>query len=804
MGTRQASLLVVDDNDLNREMLTRRLQRKGYNVLSAIDGHQALEMLQTNRFDLILLDILMPGISGIEMLRRVRQVHSPTELPIIMATALDDSAQIVEALHLGANDYVTKPLDMPVVLARVQTQLTLKHNVDRIIQLERNLQQQNEELAQTNRWLEQVNNDLGTANRRMKADLMMAAQVQQGLLPRQFPQLPKVRFAGYLQSCTELAGDLLNVVRLDDQVFGVYILDVVGHGAAAAMLAAMVTRAVSRMVPAYVAGGPKPTIMAPVELARQLALEFPWDPETEHYFTILYGVLNLATLEFRFVSAGHPWPLRFKRSGEIETIEAEGMPIGWGESHFKEVLVKLEAGDRMLLYSDGLPEAVNEQRELYGVERIKEVLQLLRGQPLDKALQELRQSVDHWSGGAGHRDDISLVMFDVGEFAATEIDLTSPTRSNPPPPVPVLEREPDTRSMPWQQFETIPGVPTKPLDKAAAVVPPAPPLPPNPPTEVFQARPSDFLPSNTNTRPTVPTSGIPALAAFSFLASPEGPDEIGRLGHYRILRQLGAGGMAYVFEAQDCHLERRVALKVMKPDLAADEDFRQRFLREARAAAALDHDHIITIYQVGEDRGTPYFAMQLLLGESLEDRLRRDGKLAVGEVLRIARQITDGLAAAHEIQLIHRDIKPDNIWLERRAPASAPPRVKLLDFGLVRPTGGDGLTKTGLVMGTPSYMSPEQARGLILDVRADVFSLGSVMYRMCTGLLPFGEGDTMAILTRLAIDDPAPLRQLCPDLPAALPELITRMLAKRREDRPASAGEVLTALAAIEQAVGAK
>jgi serine/threonine protein kinase len=188
------------------------------------------------------------------------------------------------------------------------------------------------------------------------------------------------------------------------------------------------------------------------------------------------------------------------------------------------------------------------------------------------------------------------------------------------------------------------------------------------------------------------------------------------------------------------------------PSLTLSELARQRSLREARAAAALKHDHIVTIYQVGEDHGVPFLTMELLKGESLDHYLSHVGQLAVAEVLHLGRQIALGLRAAHEKGLIHRDIKPSNIWLEgepgesagsptsRGGLARSAVRVKLLDFGLVLSAEKDPaepLTREGVILGTPAYMSPEQARGERVDPRSDLFSLGCVLYRLCTGRLPF-------------------------------------------------------------------
>ena len=280
-----------------------------------------------------------------------------------------------------------------------------------------------------------------------------------------------------------------------------------------------------------------------------------------------------------------------------------------------------------------------------------------------------------------------------------------------------------------------------------------------------------------------------------FLSPPEHPDELGRLGDYRVLKLLGQGGMGAVYLAEDPQLERLVALKVMRPELAAKLDFRQRFLREAKATAKLKDDHIVAIYHVGEHKGLPFLAMEYLQGESLEQWLSRGKNLTVAQLLRVARDITRGLAAAHAKGLIHRDIKPANLWLE--APRG---RVKILDFGLARGDKDDmQLTQKGTILGTPAYMSPEQSRGEPADGRSDLFSLGCILYRLCTGRLPFSEPTLMSTLAALATKDPVPVAEVNPQIPSELAELAMRLLAKPREDRPASAQAVLQELQAIVQ-----
>jgi serine/threonine protein kinase len=281
-------------------------------------------------------------------------------------------------------------------------------------------------------------------------------------------------------------------------------------------------------------------------------------------------------------------------------------------------------------------------------------------------------------------------------------------------------------------------------------------------------------------------------------APPQQPGELGRLGPYAVVRLLGRGGMGAVFAADDPALGRRVALKVMRPEVAAGPEAKARFLREARAAAALQHDHVIPIHHVGEHNGVPFIVMPLLAGESLEDRLRRESPLPAAEVVRVGREAAAGLAAAHAAGLVHRDVKPDNLWLEA-GPGGPGGRVKVLDFGLARVAtgGGGGLTQTGEVLGTPAYMSPEQAHGQPLDGRSDLFSLGCVLYRLATGEPPFRGPTPTAELLAVVGHHPPPPREVRPELPAALSGLIMRLLAKDPDRRPATARAVASALAHI-------
>ncbi len=285
----------------------------------------------------------------------------------------------------------------------------------------------------------------------------------------------------------------------------------------------------------------------------------------------------------------------------------------------------------------------------------------------------------------------------------------------------------------------------------------------------------------------------PGNAPAQLFGPPVASGEVGTLGPYRVVKELGKGGMGAVYLATDTRLNRKLALKVMLPEFAADAAAKERFLREARAVAQITQDNVVTVYEADERDGVPYIAMQFLQGYPLDEFLKKKGSPALHHCVRIAIEAARGLAAAHALGLVHRDIKPANLWLE--APNG---RVKVLDFGLAKPVGTDSeLTKSGAVVGTPAFMSPEQARGLKVDHRTDLFSLGGVLYRLCTGKAPFPGDHVMAVLAAVLTDDPTPVRELNPDVPEPLARLVHQLLAKKPEDRPQSANEVVRSLRAV-------
>lgn len=276
--------------------------------------------------------------------------------------------------------------------------------------------------------------------------------------------------------------------------------------------------------------------------------------------------------------------------------------------------------------------------------------------------------------------------------------------------------------------------------------------------------------------------------AKSLLSPPSHPEMLGRIGRYEVERFIGSGGMGVVFKAYDTELNRPVAVKLLTPYLAENGSARKRFAREARAAAAVVDEHVVAIHNVepGEDpQHPPFLVMKYIAGGSLQQRLDRDGPLDVCEILRIGMQTAKGLAAAHAQGLIHRDVTPSNILLDEGVD-----RALLTDFGLARAEDDACLTRSGFHPGTPHYMSPEQVRGEAIDGRSDLFSLGCVLYAMCVGRPPFRAETSYAVLRRITDDTARPIRELNPNVPDWLEQIVMKLLSKSREDRFDSADDV--------------
>jgi hypothetical protein len=279
---------------------------------------------------------------------------------------------------------------------------------------------------------------------------------------------------------------------------------------------------------------------------------------------------------------------------------------------------------------------------------------------------------------------------------------------------------------------------------------------------------------------------------LKLLGTPNHPEMLGRLGRYDIEKIIGSGGMGVVLKAHDSELNRPIAIKLLAPHLSYVAAARERFAREGRAAAAVVHEHVVAIYNVEADGAQPFLIMQYVPGRSLQARVDDDGPLSVEEILRIGLQAASGLAAAHAQGLVHRDVKPSNILLEDTVE-----RAVLTDFGLARAIDDASLTQTGILAGTPHYMSPEQAMGTEIDARSDLFSLGAVLYFMAAGHPPFRAGGALAVLHRICQEKHRPVWQWNKAIPDELSEIVNRLLEKKPSRRFASADEVRLQLAQL-------
>ncbi|MFO0843942.1 MAG: SpoIIE family protein phosphatase [Gemmataceae bacterium] len=399
MTTEPASLLVVEDNPVTGDLLSRWLRGRGHEVAVCADGKRALELTASNSYDLVLLDVGVPGADGFEVLQAIRVTRPATALPVVMATAHGHSEMVVRALELGANDYVTKPYDPAVLLARVQTQLSIKRLVEQQTRLERSLADRNEALERANR-------QLCEANRRMKADLQAAARIQEALLPPPDTEVPGARLAWAFRPCEHLAGDTLNAFPLGRDHLALYVLDVTGHGVPAALLSVHLSLTLSpaRDLSALVRRGEP---VSPAEVVGSLNSRFAW-ATTERYFTLFYGVLDLRAGRLRYACAGHPGPAHLNGETGCRFLPPSGPPVGVIEHSYQQHALVLAPGDRLYLYSDGLPEAADAAGELYGKDRLAALVGRFRAGPLGDSLAALVADVEAWSGGQP-RDDLSAL-----------------------------------------------------------------------------------------------------------------------------------------------------------------------------------------------------------------------------------------------------------------------------------------------------------------------------------------------------------------------------------------------------------
>ena len=340
----------------------------------------------------------MPEMNGYEVCEKLKADAKLKGIPVIFISALTEQLDKVKAFAIGGVDYLTKPFQMEELHARVETHLKLRR-----LQLE----------------LEEANVRLAKINERMSRDLKAAAKIQETFLPRDLPRVTGMDFAWIYRPCDELAGDGLNVIPLGDGRFGLYVLDVSGHGVASALLSVTLSRLLSPP--------PDPSstliqngdvsdrfdIKPPAEVAAHLNRLFPFDAATEQLTTMVYGILNTSTGEFHYVSAGHPGPVHLGCGALPVILESDGFPIGLANDTYEERSVRLKQGDRLYLYSDGIPEAMNPEGEQFGNDRLLEAIGKTRSESLQASVAFLLEEITRWHGSASPHDDISILAVEV-------------------------------------------------------------------------------------------------------------------------------------------------------------------------------------------------------------------------------------------------------------------------------------------------------------------------------------------------------------------------------------------------------
>jgi sigma-B regulation protein RsbU (phosphoserine phosphatase) len=459
----KTSILVAEDSRIQAKVLEGKLLEAGYEVRVAEDGALALEQARARRPAVIISDIEMPRMNGYEFCRAVKSDAGLRTIPFILLSTLADPQDIIRGLHCGADSYVVKPYDPAFLISRVESLLAtpigeddeprqrlevtlagerfevdagrqqvlnllvstfenaVKKNSE-LLQTNQELTLAKESLAKSNDELSSLNTQLERVNRRMSQDLDAAARVQQSLLPASLPETSRVRFAWKYKPCDELAGDFLNFFELDDKHIAAFVVDVSGHGVASSLLSVAVGRVLTPQVSASsllmqeANGDGAPRILAPVEVARELNRRFQMEEQDGLYFTLVYGILNVETLEFHHVLAGHPRVVRLPRSGSPVVLDSHGMAVGWFDDiDVSDHVSQLEPGDRLYMYSDGVPEAMDAERTQFGEDRMLEVIELGRGEPLDTSVSLLMDAVERWGAAEGLKDDVSILAMEIPE-----------------------------------------------------------------------------------------------------------------------------------------------------------------------------------------------------------------------------------------------------------------------------------------------------------------------------------------------------------------------------------------------------
>jgi phosphoserine phosphatase RsbU/P len=396
----QGKILIVDDNVDIRSLLKRMLPVPRFDVAEAMNGEEALAKTDSFKPDLILLDIIMPGIDGFQVCKNIRDNHDDT--PVIFLSGKSESADKVRGLECGGNDYITKPFDKAEVLARIDNQLKIR-------KLTLELRQANEVLTEKQKILDD--------------DLRAAAGIQQSLLPRHLPDIENLVFGWRFMPSHAIGGDIFNIVRLDEKHVGVYMIDVSGHGAPAALITVSVSQTLKpegNVTKRRKYEPPGYGINSPRKVMELLDREYPIE-RFGRYFTIVYLIVNTITGSLTYSNAAHPLPIVLRKNGEIEILDKGGTIIGLGGLiPFEEGEISLKRGDRIILFTDGILDCQNDRDDFYGPERFSSILESVRHERITDLLDGVVRSITDFCKGRPFQDDISIVVIEYGKHSTTE------------------------------------------------------------------------------------------------------------------------------------------------------------------------------------------------------------------------------------------------------------------------------------------------------------------------------------------------------------------------------------------------
>jgi len=455
-------VVIAEDSRVQARVLQQRLIAAGYDAHVGLDGELALELVKKMKPDIVISDIEMPKMNGYELCSAMKKSPELKRIPVILLSTLNDAEDIIRGLAARADNYITKPYVTNYLIARIEdllsnpigeidevpadtTAVTLggqvyqvsagrQQTLNLLISVFENAVEKNKELHRSNEhlilakeklaaWntqLESLNSQLSELNQRMNRDLNAAAKMQQSLLPNEPLDCPEVSIAWDYTPCEELAGDFLNFAKLDDHTFGLYVVDVSGHGAASALLAVAIGRVLTSVVSAtslLVRIDPftlKRAVTPPTTVVGELNKRFPMDSQGGLHFTILYGLLDLRTKLFRYACGGHPQPVHQPKGQASRFAPGDGLAVGWVDDvEFDEFTLQLESGDRLFLYSDGVPEAMDSDLEQLTNERMLQELDASRDQSLSDQVAHIRAVVDQWCKPKGPLDDVSILSIEI-------------------------------------------------------------------------------------------------------------------------------------------------------------------------------------------------------------------------------------------------------------------------------------------------------------------------------------------------------------------------------------------------------